>query len=458
MSEITAEQFFESATNHASRGNSQSAMIALQEALLLRPNYAEAWAARGVLFGRLGLPFESMQCLARAMEHGALSAEWLADEGVAWMQMGKLDEARHCWEQASQLDPAHAPSLHNLGSVARLEDRHDDAIALFRRAVEAAPTDPVMHTSFASGLLRAGHLREGWTEFEWRRRMPNAPRRHLGVPDWSGWSETADALPSGLLIYGEQGFGDYIMFMRYAFDLKAMYPRMKIWLEAKKPLLDLIIHGTQGIDGVVAYGDPIPREVSHAMPIMSTARAAYVDIIDDIHPAPYLHVRPMEDVPVIKDITRIGICWHAGDRPLQPELAQVAAQKSVGDLSVLAPLGALPGVQWFSLQYPHRAHPFHMRDYSNEIHDFYDTARLIVCLDLVVTVDTAVAHLAGALGVPTIVMTPHDNCWRWFGSLPSSPWYRQTMQIRQLRQGDWRPVIEQVVSIIEKRRPLNKEE
>jgi Tfp pilus assembly protein PilF len=456
MSEITAEQFFESASNHAARGNVQGAFVALQEALILRPNYSEAWAARGALFGKIGMPFESMQCLDRAMDHAGPSANWLADEGVAWMQMGRFDESQRCWEHATQLDPRHAPALHNLASLARLDDRDDEAIALMRRAVEAEPDTPTMHTSFANALLRAGHLREGWDELEWRRRMPNAARRHLGVPEWNGM---ADALPSGLLIYGEQGHGDYIMFMRYAFALKSMYPRMKIWLEAKKPLLDLVIHGTQGIDGVVAYGDSIPREVSHAMSIMSAARAAHVGIIDDIRPQPYVHVRPMEDGPQVVDgITRVGICWHAGERPLQPELAQLAAMKSIGDLSLIAPLGALLGVEWHSLQYPYRAPPFQMRHHEVGIHDFYDTARLIVCLDLVVAVDTAVAHLAGALGVPTIVMTPRDNCWRWFGSRQSSPWYANVMQVRQQKQGDWRQVIERVSDIIQARTPINRED
>jgi tetratricopeptide (TPR) repeat protein len=448
MLEPTAAELNESAMNHFSRGNGVEAARQLQWALIANPNYSEAWHNRAMVLRSLNDPFDAILCCERALRLDDTVAVYHNTMGVCWATMNQMEQARFCYDNALHRNPEMSEAWHNKAYAAKLSGLIEDAVVYYEKAVSLRPTSHDYHLAYASALLAAGRLAEGWHEYEHRLLVGNVSPRMMPLPEWHGEHNAA------LVLYTEQGFGDAIQFLRYAPILRKQYD-IKVYVEVKKPLLELA-RTIRDIDGVIAYGDDLPIGATHALPLMSSPIYAGTNECSDIpRNVPYFF--PGNNKTTYREATlnngavenlRIGLCWHGGVRPYQPELNEIAQRKSI-PLHFLKPLSSIPGVTWVSLQLPAIDLPFPMIDLSGELYDFWDTANLINDLDLVVSVDTAVAHLAGALNVPVLLMTPKDNCWRWFGDAVDSPWYPSMVQIRQPSPGDWPNVIERVIRSIE---------
>lgn len=447
MTEPTAAELHESALNHFSRGNGVEAARQLQWALIAKPDYAEAWHSRAIVLDALNDPFDAILCCHRAIELNEKVAAYWNTQGVCWAKLNQFASAVECYNAALECDPELAPAWHNKGTAARLSDNIQDAVIYYEKAVELRPDNFDYHLSYSAALLGAGRMAEGWHEYEYRFKVGDAFHRMMPLPEWDGSPDAA------VVLYAEQGYGDTIMSLRFAPILRRLR-NIKVYVEVKKPMLELakfII----GIDGVIAYGDPLPADATHALPIMSTAKFCGVNSIDSIDGAKYLFVpefpvRSHTQLPLSRTPSgyrRVGLCWASGIRPYQPELRQYAESKSIAS-HFLAPLLKLKGIEWYSLQMPSGELPFPMIDLTGELHDFYETAKLMMSLDLVVTVDTSVVHLAGALGIPTILLSMKDNCWRWLGNRSDSPWYNSVTQIRQAAPGYWPSVIERLCGIL----------
>jgi len=436
-----ATTFNESAVNLFYRGDYIEAARQLQWALVLDPEYDEAWHNRAMILNALRDPFDAILCCDKAIEINPYNAIYHNTRGVCLSALGLFADAMVSYEESLLHNPDLSSAWHNRGYVAKLLNRMEDAVTYHRMATHKHPGNPTYHMALAAALLAVGELEDGWLEYEYRFKVLNSNHRQIPLPKWRGHDI------KGLILCAEQGYGDTIQFLRYGPILKQLYPNMQVYVEVKKPLLQLA-RTMEGIDGVVLYGDPLPSDATHYLPMMSAPIYAGTHTIDDIPSESYLRVRDSGKpaIQVGKRSYNVGICWSAGTRPNQPELQDIAERKSIA-LRFLQPLADIENVRWFNLQVPSPAEkPFPMEDY--EIHDFYDTACLISSLDLVVTVDTSVAHLAGAIGANTILMTPRDNCWRWFDDRLASPWYPSLRQYRQPVSGDWASVIAKVKELI----------
>jgi len=370
----------------------------------------------------------------------------LLSRGDALVGQERLDEAGDCYRAALRLNPANAASVAKLGRVLHQQKRLEEASACYYRALEMEPGNPWFHSYLGALLLLKGEFEQGWSELEWLWQAPElqADSPDPGKPRWDG--SPLDGRTC--LLQAPFGFGDNLQWCRYASHLVAGPGR--VVLQCQPELLRLL-RTLPRVNQVLALGEPLPPFDVHA-PLLS---------LPHLLKLPY----PPADVPYLQadeaDIARwaqalpprrgprVGLVWNAD--PTDP-----GRWRSV-KLADLAPLAQVVGVDFFSVQKGAGAEQLgtiaegmHVADLGAQLTDFADTAALLTQLDLVVSVDTAVAHLAGALGLPVWILLPSLPDARWLLDREDSPWYPSARLFRQERPGDWMPVITRVVSELAK--------
>ncbi len=365
--------------------------------------------------------------------------EALNNLGLVLRAAGKLDEACAALEEVLRRQPGSVQALNNLGTVLLQLRRHEDAAAVLDEAQRLAGDGPHRHNiayNRAQTLLALGRFDAGWRLYESRPTLVNT-RRVFEAPLWDGQ-------PIGtLLLHAEQGLGDTLQFCRFA-ALAA--PDARIVLEVQPPLKRLLTT-LPGIADVVAQGEALPPHDAQ-YPLMSLPYKLGTRLETIPAAIPYLHSDPQawrERLAALGDTARIGLVWAGAPyRPETPGLVAMDRRRSL-ELAQLAPLGEIPGAVFVSLQKgPAGAQtpvgPT-LHDFTEELSDFADTAALVAALDLVISVDTSVVHLAGALGKPVWVLDRFDSCWRWLTGRTDSPWYPTLRLFRQPSAGDWTSVI-----------------
>ena len=350
--------------------------------------------------------------------------------GELLAEVGPMPAAVEAFRQAAALQPS-APALSNLGKALAAEGRFDEADAAFAQALALAPDDPQFQLNRAVALLKSGRLREGWEAFECRHRLPHRPAplpgpRLQGLDGLNGRT---------VLLRHEDGFGDTLQFIRYAPLLAGLGARVLAWVPA---VLARLVARVPGVAGVVPPG-ALPPQHDAWCPMLSLP-LLFGTALDRMPPAaPYLHADPAEAARWAARLPnaglRVGVAWAGAGRPTDPGAAATDRVRSTRP-EVLAPLAAVPGVRLVSLQFG-AVPPPGVVDAMAEVRDFADTAALVANLDAVVSVDTAVAHLAAGMGRPVLLLDRYDNCWRWLHGRTDSPWYPTLRICRQPRPGDW---------------------
>jgi len=453
-----------------------------REALRLDPEHLGALNNLGTCLCALGRPGEAEAVLKQAVRLAPELASVHRNLGGALFELGRLDEAETAARQALRLRPDAAADHNSLGTILSAQGRPAEGEACFREALRRAPGDPeaqgnlglallnqcrateaeealraALPTSrayaetqvtLATALLLSGQLEEGWEAFEWRWRTKYmAPgERGFSAPRWRG--EPIEG--KTLLLHAEQGHGDTLHFCRYAALLGA---GARVVLEVQPALAPLM--GTlDGVSQVVARGETLPAFDLHA-PLMSVAHAFGTTLETIPNATPYLRAAASDAARWAKRLAplsglKVGLVWAGEPRTEAPALAAVDRRRSV-TLAGLAPLAGVAGVSFVSLQKggpaAQAAEPpprLTLHDFTGELDDFADTAALIEALDLVISVDTSVAHLTGALGKPVWLLNRFDTDWRWLLGRDDSPWYPTLRQFRQRSPGDWASVIEAV--------------
>jgi tetratricopeptide (TPR) repeat protein len=417
------------------------AIAAYRKALSLVPDFFDAWS-------NLSAAFKAAGDFAAAVDAGQKAVILRPRAAGAQLNLGNALKARGDWPAAEAayrlartLDPANPRIQLNLANTLRELSRVPEATVLLRDTVAKHPHFAEAHRDLAFALLLAGELRAGWIENEWRWETEDLAkkRRAFSQPAWAG----EDLAERRLLVYTEQGFGDAIQFVRYV--PLAVQRGAKVILECQ-PELKRLFQSLKGIEQLVVRGEPLPEFDFHA-PLLSLPRIFDTTLDRIPHDVPYLSVtRPME-AP-----------W-SGTKPGWPKVGLVWAgnPSHLNDRARSMPPEAIPllvnveRVHFFSLQIGERSADLKRAELmgkiagvNSQMKDFAATAAIIEQLDLVISVDTSTAHLAGALAKPIWLLLPFAPDWRWLLGRDDTPWYPTMRLFRQQQPGDWVGVAQSV--------------
>lgn len=414
----------------------EEALESADRALALNPRSANFQNNRGSALAVLDRPQEALESHERAFALDPQSATALSNRGAALAKLDRVEEALESVDRAIALQPGLAQAHINRGNFLADLNRHDEALDSFERAIALTPGSADAHFGKSTMLLITGRFEEGWPPYEWRKKRVGEAFNAQGKPEWTGAEDIA-----GKTVFGEaeQGFGDTIQFCRY---VPLVADRgAKVVLSARKDLARLL----QGVNSrvtIVPATSP-PREFDYHVALLSLPMVFGTRLATIPAKTPYLHAPPSAiekwRARIGIEGFKIGVSWqgsaYSGGRSFP--------------LACLAGIARVPGVRLFSLQKSVGneqldAPPSGMAvetlapDYGKS--DFAETAAVMEALDLIITCDTATAHLAGALARPAWVALRHAADWRWLHARDDSPWYPGMRLFRQKSRGDWESV------------------
>ncbi len=434
------------------QGKFREATVRFEQAVACKPDYAEAFNNLGAVLWKQGKLDEAAERYEQALALRPDFSEALNNLGALLRNQGKLTQAEMRCRQALALRPDYAQAHNNLGNVLRSQGKIDEAAAHYQQAVARQPDYPEAQLGLAGCYLVKGDYQRGWLAYEWRLRMPGlTPPRSL--PRWTGQPLAGRSL----LLLAEQGFGDTFHFIRYARLLKELGARIVL---AAPAALSRLLGSQPYLDELFILGSglKLPR-CDFYLPLLSAPGALETDASTIPCEIPYLAADPeltehwRRELAAI-DGFKIGIVWQ-GARDFDAD-----RWRSI-PLAHFAPLARLPGVRLVSLQKGFGSEQvgtvdFPVLDLAGRLDDvagpFMDTAAVIRSLDLVVAPDTAIAHLAGALGTPVWVAIQFSAEWRWLLYRDESPWYPTMRLFRQTTFDQWPEVIERIAKAVASRR------
>lgn len=417
------------------------------EMLILEANHAWIWNSRGVALQRMGHPLDAILNYDKSLSIENAPNPY-NNKGSALQELGKLDEALECFDKSLDMDPDIAQTHMNVGHIYKWTRKNELALHSYRKCVLLDPNYADGHMALGMMLLKMGHLQEGWREFEWRWKSGQLPPRGLKQPKWKG----EDLTGKSILVYAEQGLGDIIQFGRYLGILAQRFPKCKVIAEVRQPVKRLI-ETIPELYAAINYGEKVPP-VDYVISMMSLG-ALFTPSISSI-PSNQRYFLRLTDIEtwenrfsILPDDVRVGICWAGMSRIDNPVAAKIDEIRSAS-LEQLQKLGQVKDVMWISLQKGPPAVQIKqtglkIADFTEDMYDFYETCCAIENCDLVISVDTAVAHAAASIGKPTWLLSRWDGCWRWFGEREDSPWYPSMRQFVQPNPGDWGGMVDKVV-------------
>jgi tetratricopeptide (TPR) repeat protein len=426
-------------------GRLDAALASFDSAIALKTDNARAHNNRGTVLADLRRAEDAVRSYEKAIALDPGYAPAFYNRGMALHDLSRFDDALASFDRAIALRPAYAEAHHNRGAVLQDLLALDEAIRAYAAAIEIHPDRAESYANQAYCYLQMGRFTEGWRLHEWRKRLAvPVGNRSFPQPLWLGQEDISNRI---LFVHWEQGFGDTIQFSRYGKLLKAM--GANVVMSVQEPLYRLLLQMSPEI-GII-HQDEVPQRFDYHCPMMSLplalattlqtvpAERRYIAADDRLRRSFEAHL-PSKTKP------RVGVAWkgnatHRNDR-----------HRSI-DLGVLRPLFS-PDAHWISLQYdagqPREGSacppewPPELTSSATPWTDFADAAALIECLDLVITVDTSVAHLAGAMGKPVFVLLPFNSDWRWLLDRDESPWYPSARLFRQQRGESWADVVARV--------------
>jgi tetratricopeptide (TPR) repeat protein len=469
------------ARGQGSAGEIDEAEAHYREAIRLKPDYVQALSNLGLLLAENGRPGEAVVLLQQAVRLNPDFGDAHNNLGLALVDMVRPEEGVQSHDRALRLRPMDGDLHNNMGTAQAALGRLDEALASYQMALWLNPNHAEARWNRALALLQMGNYEDGWAEYEWRWRRKRArPRSFVrgqesGVRGQeSGVSGTGETVPlwdgsslegKTILLYCEQGLGDTLQFVRYARQVKEKGGT--VVLECLKDMAP-ILSTCPGIDHVVPEGSPLPAFDVQA-PLMSLPYVCKTRLESIPGEVPYLFAdaelvekwrkefsgpKTENRKPKATDLTddtdtpalKIGIAWQGNPKHRWDRHRSFPVE-------LFAPLSRLPGVQLYSLQKGPGSEQLAAVHWPLTtipgLHTFRDTAAVIQCLDLVITCDSAVAHLAGALGVQVWVALAWLTDWRWFLKREDSPWYPTMRLFRQKERGNWEEVFARIKGEVE---------
>lgn len=432
----------------------QESLAACDRALEIKPDYVEVMVNRGNALAQLDRPDDALDCFEQARRLRPDFVQAINNCANVLKQLRRFEEALQRYDEALKIWPDYAEAAYNRGVALSELGRPEEALASYLRALEINPDYLDARYNLAHCRLQLGDYAQGWKDYEsqWQRSLLARNRPALPQPLWLG---ECSLKGKTILLHAEAGLGDTLQFCRYAEPVAALGAR--VLLMVQRPLSGLLAN-VKGAHKVFGQGTRLPKFDYHC-PLMSLPGA--FGTTDASIPAriPYIHCDAERVARWKKRLgksaagrkPRIGLAWsgnpaHNNDR-----------NRSLA-LSDIAPLLTFDA-QWVSLQKEVRAtdaavlaENSHIAHFGGQIKDFSDTAALVEHMDLVIAVDTSVAHLAGAMGKPVWILLPFNPDWRWLLGRDDSPWYPTARLFRQPSMGDWASVIAAVAKALSRRR------
>jgi tetratricopeptide (TPR) repeat protein len=420
------------ATALHSNGQFDEAIATCREMLATDPDNFSVLTSLGAALRDSGRPEESLEPLKHAIALEPHEATAMASLGVSLRRLKRKGEAETAFRGALSRDPADAASWNALAELLRDDFKLTEALRAHKSAIKADDRDPDLHLNHARTLMLSGDLERGFAELEWRKAKREFAGRPIEGPAWDG----AEAMGKTLLLHTEGGLGDTIKFSRYALQLALS--GATVILACPEPLAGLLAT-LDGPIGTVTSLDDAPPYDFHAS-LMSLPHLMHTTLATIPSETPYLCVPPetVSPLPADAERRRIGIAWASdSDHP--------ADESRSAPLHRLSPMFDLPRTEWICLQTGPPAEDLTetylpITDITPALGDFARIAAVIAELDLVISVDGAVAHLAGALGQPVWLILPHMPDEGWMTGRTDSPWYPTMRLFRQPRPADWQSV------------------
>jgi len=435
-----------------SSGRLADAIESYRRAVRLKSDYVAAYVNLAMTLKDLGRTDDAIDNYKQAIRLKPDYHQAHNNLGIALKELGRLDEAIESYAEAIRLRPGYAETHNNMGIALHARGEHDEALGACERAIELKPDYPQAHWNRSLVLLLKGRFEEGWEEYRWRRKTNLASFAYpheLDKPLWSG----EPFVGKRLLIHYEQGLGDNLQFVRYLPMVKRLGGT--VIFETPKSMYSLL-QSFNGIDELVqASPDGPPGVEFDAYASLMDLPGIFGTTLDTIDAeVPYIHA-DSEKVEhwrerITGDGFKVGLVW--GGRPTGRNEV-LSLQNRSCSLEHFAPLADVPGVVLYGLQKGPSAvqaeqlpRQILIHNLGEQFDDFADTAAAIENLDLVISIDTSVAHLAGAMGKQVWLLLKTDADWRWLLDREDSPWYPTMRLFRQRRAGDWAEVLERVAA------------
>ena len=434
-------------------GRNAEAIMHYQSALLQDPQNTTTLHNLGVALHAEGAVDDAERCLRKCLKERPNWHEAQRSLANLRRSVGDLSEAATLYQAVIDSRPLDFKSYGNLGLVLLNLNRPEDAITVYEKALALEPDHADLQTGLGIAQLATGDFANGWKNYDARLRMPQSAvwRPGHGLPVWQGeWRKPDMNTPAIVLIHAEQGFGDTLQFCRFLAPLRAL--GISVIFECQPALIPLMTCLQSGDAEspfrLIAPSDPLP-DCDYHLPLLSLPGRFETDLTTIPADAPYLSA-PESSRAKWQTVTTdgkfsVGLVWQ-GNPHRQDDRHRSCP------LDAIAPIASLTEIEFISLQKGVSQDRFsNIRDLGDGLTDFADTAAIVERLDLVITVDTAVAHLAGALGRPVWVMLGYAADWRYLTDRDASPWYPSMRLFRQAAPGDWMSVTQQIASALQER-------
>jgi Flp pilus assembly protein TadD len=434
-------EHFQLGRNAAHAGQTEAAISKFRKAVELDPAFIEAHLALGEALSKLGRTRDALsafQCAASLAPDSFEAQNYL---GNTYYALGEIDSALATFSRCAKIAPENYQIQNNLGQLIYKKGDHSAAMRCFLRAIEIKPDYAIAHWNYAHLLLFEGNFEKGWDEFEWRLSIPALQlNRGFAQPQWDG----SKAEGKSILLHCEGGHGDALQYVRFVPLLKNH--GAKLILECQPALVSLFSASVKNAV-IIPRGQPLPS-FDLQIPLQSLPRIFETRLNTIPNSVPYLLIPPVRSaswgkrIPAKQKTIDVGLVWAGSETMFRSD-----------SIDIFAPLADMPQVRFFSLQVGAKARQtpppgLNLIDLTAHIHDFTDAAALIQQLDLVITVDTSVAHLAGGLAQPVWVVIPHYSDPRWLRDRSDSPWYPTMRLFRQTKVGDWQTPVQNMADAL----------